>query len=306
MATNASAVLAFDVGGTTIKAEILDADLTVLASAAVPTPYGAGLVDAVAAIGQALLETLPTAVRGRVSDVGLVIPGVVDAARGVSVYAANLGLRQAPIAGPVSERLGLPVTISHDVGAAAEAERRRGAARYLEDPVIVVIGTGIAAVSYVRGAPVVGVSGQAGEFGHMVVRPAGPLCGCGGYGCLEAVASAGAVVRAYRDASGTAVSGAREVVARLGHDPIADRVWAEVTDALADGLLAVVALLAPGAVVLGGGLADAGAVLVEPVAARMKRSAPALHVPPLVVAELGPRAGVLGAALLALDAAGAR
>ena len=197
-APSPSAVLAFDVGGTTIKGEVLDADLTVLARTSVATPYGDGLVEAVGATGRALLAGLPPEVRRTVTDVGLAVPGIVNAARGVSVYAANLGLREAPVAGPVSERLGLPVTISHDVAAAGEAERRRGAARHLDDPVVVVIGTGIAAVSFVHGEPVRGVTGQAGELGHLVVRPAGPLCGCGARGCLEAVASAGAVDPAYR------------------------------------------------------------------------------------------------------------
>lgn len=304
MQTVASAgppVLAFDVGGTTVKAEVLGPDLRAWARGTTGTPRGPALVDAVVDLAADLLGQLTPRQRGDVTAAGLVLPGIVDGERGVSVFAANLGLRDEPLAGPVSRRLGLPVRLGHDVTAAAEAERRSGAASDVVDPLVVVIGTGIAAVSYVHGRRVVGTSGQAGELGHVVVRPGGPVCGCGARGCLEAVASASAVARAYRERSGRAVTGADEVVALLGRDADADAVWAEASSALADGLLMAVALLAPGAIVLGGGLAQAGAALVDPVAALMKERATVLTAPPLLTAALGSRAGVVGAGLLARD-----
>ena len=259
------------------------------------------VIDAVVDLAEHLLDQLTQRQRDDVTAVGLALPGIVDSERGVSVYAANLDLRDEPLAEPVSRRLGLPVRLGHDVTVAAEAERRSGAARDVVDPIVVVIGTGIAAVSYVHGRRVVGTSGQAGELGHVVVRPDGPLCGCGARGCLEAVASAAAVARAYRERSGRDISGAREVVALLGRDADADAVWQEATSALADGLLMAVAVLAPGAIVLGGGLAEAGAALVDPVTAWMKERATALTVPPLLTATLGSRAGVVGAGLIAFD-----
>jgi glucokinase len=257
----------------------------------------------VVTLADELLAELTAPQRAEVRAVGLALPGIVDSERGVSVYAANLDLRDEPLAAPVSRRLGLPVRLGHDVTVAAEAERRSGAARDVVDPVVVVIGTGIAAVSYVHGQRVLGISGQAGELGHLVVRANGPVCGCGARGCLEAVASASAVVRAYRERSGQDVAGAHEVVSRLEHDPDAAAVWAEATSALADGLLAATALLAPGAIVLGGGLAEAGPALVEPVRAWMEKGTVALTVPPLLTAALGSRAGVVGAALIARDTA---
>lgn len=296
-------MLAFDIGGTTVKAEVLGSDLTSWACGSARTPRGPAVVDTVVDLARDLLAGLAPGRRDAVAAVGLALPGIVDTERGTSVYAANLGLRDEPLAGPVSARLGLPVHLGHDVTVAAEAERRSGAARDVVDPVVVVIGTGIAAVSYVHGRRVAGISGQAGELGHVVVRPGGPVCGCGARGCLEAVASAAAVARDYRERSGRDVSGAHEVVARLGRDRDADLVWAEATCALADGLLMATALLAPGAIVLGGGLAEAGAALVDPVTASMKERATAVTVPPLLTAALGSRAGVVGAGLVALDAA---
>ena len=296
-----AAVLAFDVGGTTVKAEVLGPDLRTWTRGSASTPRGPALVDAIATLAEHLLADLTPEQRGGVGAVGLAMPGIVDSARGVSVYAANLDLRDEPLAGPVSTRLGLPVRLGHNVTAAAEAERRSGAAGDIIDPFVVVIGTGIAAVSYVHGQQVRGISGQAGELGHVVVRPDGPVCGCGARGCLEAVASASAVARDYRDRTGRDIAGAREVVALLGQDPDADAVWDAATSALADGLLMATALLAPGGIVLGGGLAEAGSALVDPVSARMKERATAVTAPPVRTAALGTRAGVVGAALLALD-----
>jgi glucokinase len=298
------AVLAFDVGGTTIKAEVLGPDLQAWARTQTPTPRGRALVDAIAEAGSTLLAELEPDRRATVSAAGLALPGIVDTVGGVGVYAANLDLRDEPIAKPVSQRLGLPVHLGHDVTVAAEAERQRGAARDLVDPVVVIVGTGIAAVSYVHGRRVAGTSGQAGEFGHVVVRPGGPLCGCGVRGCLEAVASAAAVARAYTELAGRPVAGAQDVVALLGKDPAADAVWDEAAGALGDGLLAAIALLAPGGIVLGGGLAMAGRALLDPVEAWLRTRATAVQVPPLLTAALGARAGVVGAALIAFDHAG--
>ena len=296
-----SAVLAFDVGGTAIKAEVLDEHLAVWASGQVRSPRGPAVVDAAASLGESLLSGLPERRRAAVAAVGIAVPGIVDTGRGTSVYAANLDLHDVAVSGPLSRRLRLPVVLGHDVTAAADAEQRCGAAADVQDPVVVVIGTGIAAVSYVHGRQVRGVSGQAGELGHVVVRPGGPACACGARGCLEAVASASAIRLAYQEASGQEVSGAEDVVERLGSDASADRVWREATDALGDALLTVTALIAPGAVVLGGGLAEAGRTMLDPVRARMEAGARAVQVPPLLLAAHGSRAGVVGAGLLAID-----
>jgi len=195
------------------------------------------------------------------------------------------------------------VTVGHDVRAAGEAELRVLPPEVV-DPFLVVIGTGIAAVAFVDGKALEGVTGQAGELGHVVVRPDGPLCGCGASGCLEAIASAGAITRRYHERSGVPVEGAEEVVAALGTDPVAAEVWDEAVSALADGLLTVCLLLAPGAIVLGGGLANAGEVLTGPLRERLRERARVTAVPPLLTARLGSRAGEVGAALLAFSRLG--
>src|SRR3954469_22817039 len=297
-------VLAVDIGGTSIKAEILDAGRTPRASASTLTPSGGrAALAAVIDLGRRLLHSLPPPVD--VARVGLAVPGVVDLDRGVGVLAANLAWRDLPVSAPVSAALGLPVTMVHDVTAAGVGEWRCGAGRGVDDLVVVVIGTGIAATLITGGVVVRGGLGQAGELGHVVVRPGGRRCACGRRGCLEAISSARATAHAHAARSGRPVDGAIEVFARLGLDAVADEVCQEASDALADGLLIVCALLGPSRIVVGGGLAGAGEALLAPVRSRLERTSGLEAVPPVVAAQLGSRAGVIGAALAALDAGSA-
>ena len=237
-----------------------------------------------------------------VQRVGLAVPGLVDADQGIVRHAANLGWRDVAVGAEVSAAVGLPVTLTHDVGAAGRAEWRYGAGRGTDDLLVVIIGTGIAAAIVANGTWVRG-SGHAGELGHLVVRPGGLRCSCGQHGCLETISSARAIAEAYRQRSGNPVAGAAEVVRRLPADPDAAAIWADATDALADALLTACTLLAPRRVVLGGGLSEAGDALIQPVRERMRQQARVTAVPDIVPAAYGARAGVVGAALAALESA---
>jgi glucokinase len=156
-------------------------------------------------------------------------------------------------------------------------------------------------VTYVEGRPIVGSSGQAGELGHLVVDPAGPPCSCGLRGCVESRAGARRMLERYATLGGdTRVTGVAELVARTEHDQLAAQVWSEAITALADGFLAVGALLAPGEIILGGGVAEARRYLLEPLRVRMRERAGVTAVPPVRLSALGGRAGLVGAARLAL------
>lgn len=293
-------VLAVDVGGTSIKAEVLDATSSTLAAAGAPTPRddGDAVLRTVIGVVNDLLRALTPEQRSQVRHASLAIPGLVDIRAGTSVLAANLGWRDTPVAEAVSRATGLPVVLGHDVTAAGIAEWRLGAGRDVDDLLVVVIGTGIAATIVSDGRVVRGGAGQAGEIGHVVVRPGGPVCTCGQHGCLEAIASARAIADRYQDLSGRPVAGADDVRLLLGRDRSADQAWDEATDALADGLLTACTLLAPSRVVLGGGLSVAGAALIDPVREHLRRRARVATVPTIVAGRLGSRAGVLGASLL--------
>jgi glucokinase len=294
-------VLAFDVGGTSVKAAALDSGLTTLAESRLPSRRGPAILDVVVAAAEELMGALGPDHRSRVAAAGLAMPGLIDRDRGRCIKSVNLAVTDLDVAGPISARLGVPVRVDHDVAAAGEAVRRT--ATDADDPFVVVIGTGIAAVAFVRGQAVRGVSGQAGELGHVIVRPGGPPCGCGARGCLEAIAGAGAIVRAYEQRTATSIAGAHVVVERRLTDPVAAEIWDDAVSALADALIDVCALLAPGAVLLAGGLAEAGDALTEPLVALMKERSCIATVPPVRLAGLGSRAGLTGAAHLALDLA---
>lgn len=292
-------VLAVDVGGTTIKAEVTSADGTVVASARRGTPRGERARDAVAGLGRDLTAGVP------VTRAGVVIPGIVDTRTGTGVHSANVGWRDLPFAAPLAEAWGIPVRVGHDVTAAGWAEYTSGAGRGTRDLAFVAIGTGISAALIVGGRALEGDgTAQPGELGHVVVRPGGPGCGCGNHGCLESVASAAAIARAYGKAAGEPPGGALAVFAAAARDPRARAVIDDAVRALADGLATLVTLTAPCRIVLGGGLAGAGSALTGPVAAALGERVRVQPVPELVAARYGARAGLAGAALLARAPAG--
>ena len=299
-------VLAFDVGGTDTKSAIVDADGRVLGLRRTPTPLdGDRTAEAVVGLVAELAAELRAAHPGlRPVAAGLLVPGIVDAERGVGVYASNLGWHDAPIRDLAEAALGLPVAFHHDVTAASWAEHRLGAARAYDDVVVLVIGTGIAGSLILDGRPHLG-GGYAGEIGHSPVAE-GPRCACGARGCLEAIASAGAIARRYAERAGVEVDGARDVLARAeAGDADAREVWESAVDALGFAVAQLAATVAPEAIVIGGGLSRAGDALFAPLASRVNERLSFHRRPVLVPAQLGGDAGLLGAALIARESAAA-
>lgn len=299
-----AAVLAVDVGGTDTKTAVVDEAGVVREVLRRTTPHdgvrtGERVVDEIVEVAAELGARHPGVVP---TALGLVVPGVVDDERGVGVWSENLGWRDMPFADVASARLGMPVSLGHDVAAAGWAELQRGAAAGYRDALVVTLGTGIAAAVLLDGRPHRG-GGMAGEIGHARVAD-GPDCVCGGRGCLEAVASAAAIARRYTAATGTPVAGSREVLAAADDgDRAARAVWDEALDALALGLSHAVALLAPQVIVLGGGLSHAGDALLAPLGRRLDDLLTFHRRPVLLRARLGGDAGVLGAALRAREVA---
>jgi glucokinase len=289
--------LAVDVGGTTIKAELVDPAGRVVASEQRPTPLGDGARDGIAAVGHALLSRRSDA---RVVGAGVVVPGLVDREAGIATYSANIGWRDLELVRSLGDAWGLPVRIANDVAAGGVAEHRLGAGVGTEDLTFLPIGTGIAASIVSGGHLVTGHRGETSEIGHVAVRP-GVRCACGRDGCLEAVASASAIARHYTARSGNAVAGAREVAARLDHDPVARQVWQEAVEALADAIGIVALLVGPALAVIGGGLSRAGEVLLAPLRVALRERPTVVAPPEVTVSALGDRGGVIGAALLARD-----
>ncbi|MDL9980195.1 ROK family protein [Microbacterium sp. ASV49] len=293
-------VLAVDLGGTAMKGAVVGDDRTVLAEIARPTPQ----TEIVGAL-RALLRDLRTSAHAngaRVVAAGVVTPGMLDEARGIVHYASNLGWRDLPLRDILHDDLALPVAVGHDVRAAGLAERTVGAARAMQDFVLVPIGTGVAAALVSAGDTITGATGAAGEFGHIPVVPGGEQCTCGQRGCLEVYVSGAGVARRYRNAGGAELS-TQEIAGRLGRDPLADRIWSEAVDVLAQGLDILTLLLDPNVIVLGGGFSEAGDGLFVPLAERMRAGLAWREPPQVVRSSLGSDAGRIGAGLLAFAAA---
>lgn len=288
-------VVGLDVGGTAIKGVLVgpDGELAVVRRWPTDRPADQSVVlDRVLRCTRELIDAA-----GRtVAAVGIAVPGVVDEEAGIARFAANLPFRDFELGRLAGEVLGLPVTVSHDVRAAARAELWAGAGR---DLFFVTLGTGVGAARIVGGELDAGAHGLAGQLGHVVVRPGGVPCGCGGAGHLGSYASATGLARTYAELTGEP-AGAREVAERAaGGDPAAGQAWAATIDALADGLALVTTLIDPGRVVLGGGLSLAGDRLLDPLrtalAGRLTFQRPA----DLRTAAYPGNGGAVGAALTA-------
>jgi glucokinase len=293
-------VIALDVGGTMLKGAVLDPAGTAMTESAWPTRRERGPDAVVTSILEALAELRDDPAGGDAQAVGIVVPGVVDAATGTAVWSENLRWDNVPIRDLAAEKTGLPVAFGHDVRAGGLAEARLGAGRGAADVMFVAIGTGSAAAIVVDGHVLEG-GGYAGELGHLDVGHGEP-CACGGRGCLEAFASAAAVARRYELRSGTSVDGAAAVVAAAeSGDHAAMAVWQETVEAIGFALAAAITLVAPERIVLGGGLSLAGSALLDPLAIQLDKRLTFHRRPELVTALLGDRAGCLGAAELARD-----
>ncbi|MEU6825699.1 ROK family protein [Streptomyces atriruber] len=300
-------VIALDVGGTGMKAALVGADGTLLHEARRPTGRDRGadaVVESILDFAAALRAHGIAHFGEPAAAAGVAVPGIVDAERGIAVYAANLGWSDVPLRDLLSARLeGVPVALGHDVRTGGLAEGRIGAGKGADRFLFVPLGTGIAGAIGIGGAIEPGAHGSAGEIGHIVVRPDGPPCGCGQRGCLERLASASAVSKAWAEASGDPEADAADCAKAVeSGDPRAEEVWRNAVDALADGLLTALTLLDPHTLIIGGGLAEAGETLFTPLrAAVAARIVQFQTLPEIVPAALGDTAGCLGAGLLAWD-----
>lgn len=276
------AVLGIDIGGTDVKTWREDGGGGVGGS--VPTPRGDPSGERTADLVAQLVREA-----GNVSAVGLAVPGIVDDATGVCRVSANLGWTDVPIAALVEMRIGRPVAVTHDVRAGAIAERLNGAGSHLTGRMLFApIGTGLAITTVdERGVPI--GTGWAGEVGQLR-QCSGTHSGLR----VEEVASAGGLAQRY------GVREAREVLAACAAgDARAASLWSETIEALADVLAWAIALTAPGSVVVGGGLARAGAALFDPLRASLSCRLEGFPETPVLQARLGTAAAAIGASHLA-------
>jgi glucokinase len=270
------------------------------------------LVDMLAAELNAAREARPDVVAA-----GLGIPCTIDRKRGVAVTAVNLPITDLPIRDLMRERTGLPVFIDNDANVAALAEWQFGAGRGATDVVMLTIGTGIGGGLILDGKPYRGSSGAGAELGHIVVDYNGPKCqgACPNHGCAEVMASGTALGRDGREAAekypdsalgqalqaGTKIDGKVVTEAAQAGDAVAIGVLKLVGERLGALLSSLANTFDPDVFVIGGGVIAAGELLLGPAREEMERRAlPPMNKAKVVAAELGPEAGMVGAATMAL------
>jgi glucokinase len=306
-------IAAIDIGGTKIALGLAEADGRPLPFRRFPTRVEEGprrILER--AFGE--LERMAAEAGARVAGVGVGCGGPLDRRRGLILSPPNLpGWDEFPVVRLAEERFGVPVLLDNDANAAALGEHAYGAGRGMEHLVYMTISTGIGGGLIVHGRLVHGVGDGAGEVGHMVVAPGGPPCGCGARGCLEALCSGTSIARRAVErlaadarpsvlrAGGAGGVTARAVAeaARAG-DPVAAEVWDETVKYLALGIGNVIAALAPEAVILGGGVSEAGEQLLAPLRRRVRESVKIMPVERVQIlqAALGGDSGTYGALLL--------
>lgn len=302
-----------DIGGTKIAAGIVDEDGLVLARTRrdTPTTDAAEVLDAIVEV----VEELRT--QFVVRAIGIGAAGFIDASQSTVMFSPHLAWRNEPLRDRVARRTKLPVLVDNDANACGWAEWRFGAAQNEPEVVAVTLGTGIGGVLLIEGQPYRGATGMAGEFGHMRVVPDGRDCPCGNRGCWEQYASGRVLTRRATDevaagsdlgrrlldfAQGRPVDGAQVTALARAGDPTAIEWIAEVGHWLGAGLASLAAALDPGLVVVGGGVSDAGDLLLRPA-----RESFAVNLTGrgyraearIVAAHLGPEAGLIGAADMA-------
>ena len=228
----------------------------------------------------------------RLRAVGAAIPGPVDSTTGRCTVAPNLGWNDVPIEAMLADAFGVPTIAKNIAHAGALAEHDSGAAAAVDDVVWVSVGTGVGAGIISGGRLQAGSSGLGGEIGHCRVAPDGPVCSCGRRGCLESLGSGRALARR----AGTSDAAQAFSNAAAG-DPVARQAIIETAGWLAVGVATLVNVFDPQLVVIGGGLAGAGEVLLGPL--RLATAGTALRDVPVVASSLGDEAEVTGAVLLA-------
>jgi glucokinase len=309
------AVLGIDLGGTKIAASLVDKNRCILWEDRVLTEASSGVDHVIAKmvdmVHRASQQTTLIAI-------GLGIPGPLDLKKGLVIKAPNLGWQNVPIVQRMQAEVDVPVYLENDANAAGLGEQVFGAGKDISDLIYLTVSTGIGGGFVVNNRLVRGRDGGAGEIGHIIVEENGPLCGCGQRGCLETMASGTAIARMMNERLKQGqTSKALEIAggqidkvdtvaigkAALEGDPLAKDVICFAMSYLGKAVANMVTIFNPGMVIIGGGVANIGDLLFEPVkeAVRTRTFTAFAEGLSIVPPALEGRAGVLGAAAVALQ-----
>jgi glucokinase len=313
----ADLVVAVDLGGTWIRVALYDGEHQALERQAEPTHAEEGPESVIRRMIEAVHRVGAAAGWEQIAGIGVSSPGPLDPGRGVVLWTPNLpGWKNEPLAKQLSKATQRPVFLGNDADLAALAEHRYGAGQGYPDLIYITVSTGIGGGILVGGQLVLGQDGLAGEVGHMVLEPNGPLCNCGRTGCLEALASGTGIARAAREAvlAGRPtrithlVNGdLKRITARVVHqaaqegDDVAATVFRGAGRYLGIGIANLMCLLNPAVVIIGGSVANAGDLLWNAMEATHREQLDEVYWCPVVPAVLGDDVSLIGAAILARE-----
>jgi glucokinase len=321
--------LGIDLGGTKTLAAVIDvASGEVISSARKRTRAERGqdfVSQRTIELGTAALEEAHLPTGSPLLAVGVGAAGQIDRKAGIVVDAPNLGVHDMALGDILKQHFGVPTTVGNDVEVAALGESLYGAGRGYNNFVCLFVGTGIGSGIVQGGRMYTGLTGTAGEVGHMTIQAGGRICGCGSRGCLEAYSSRTAITKAIlaeiHHGRPTVLSGDAtkllkegDTIIRSGilasaiqqHDELVTEVVKEAADYLGYGLASVMNFYNPDAIILGGGVIEAIDLLFETAVHRARTAAlsASAHKTPILRAKLGDFSGVVGAACLAAQATG--
>ena len=306
-----------DVGGTNVKIALVDTEGRIVYSNSIPTRAEMGYEYTVSSIKQAIRDLMneTKTTKEDIEGIGFGFPGQIDCSNGIVRLLPNIpGWVNIPIAKIIEDEFQIPTKVDNDVRCAALGELNYGAGKGCQNLICITVGTGIGSGLIINGKLVRGADNSAGEIGHIKLSmdETAPICGCGDTGCLEAYASGPAIVAMaeeyikggkstkYRELANPEITPYVVAEAAKQGDAVAKRIFTTIGKYIGIGLASVVNLLNPEKIIIGGGVAGAGDILLEPIEKALKNRAMPIagSSVQIVPAQLGNTAGVIGASLL--------
>ncbi|GAB1477398.1 ROK family glucokinase [Bacillota bacterium] len=311
--------IGFDIGGTDIKAGIVNDDMKIVGSTVFPFPKGQPCDCVISAMAARVKEL--SGRTGIAADefksIGMATAGSVNIEKGMIINAHNLGFHNAPIVREMSKHFpGMPVNLANDADAAAIAELRGGVFLGKKTAVLLTLGTGVGGGIIINGRLFTGGQGHGNELGHMTIMQGGPLCTCGNRGCIESLCAATWLLERGKESASKNPKGLiyekcagkiDEITAKVvvdsakEKDPDASGIFNAYLDSLSSALASIAVLLDPEVIALGGGISLAGDFLFEPLRELVKGKSFFKIYHEILPAKYGNTAGIIGAAMLSKE-----
>lgn len=308
-----------DVGGTNIKIGLVDIKGTIFADNFIRTDKSKdykGILDDIVADIKLLCNEAGVDYHD-IGGIGVGVPGVVDSRTGTVSYSANLGWRDVPLVHGLEVASGIHAEAANDANCAAWGEYKFGSCRSMDNVILITLGTGVGSGIIIDGRLFDGVASAGGEAGHMIIVKDGKQCNCGLKGCWECYASASALIsqteaamKKYPDSilrdiaeNEGKISGRTAFIAAEKGDKAGKEVVENYIDYIATGLINLGNIFHPNAIIIGGGVSNEGAALIEPLEEKVNAGLLASEHNPkvrIIGASLGNKAGLIGAAALVM------